>query len=163
MSTKNKNLSIYDINKLPNASNFKIGIVVSNWNKEITENLYSGTFNTLLECNVTKNNITRLDVPGSFELVYACKKLILTNDFDAIIAVGCIIRGETDHFKFISKSVSKGITDLNVIYNTPVVLCVLTDDVIQQSLARSGGELGNKGVEAAITAIKLAQIKLNYT
>ena len=68
-----------------------------------------------------------------------------------------------NHFKFISKSVSKGITDLNVIYNTPVVLCVLTDDVIQQSLARSGGELGNKGVEAAITAIKLAQIKLNYT
>jgi len=146
-----------DSNNLSNIDNIKFGIVVSNWNKNITNNLYDGAFDTLLKYGAKENNIKKLEVPGSFELVYGCKKMQNEN-LDVIIAIGCVIKGETDHYDYICSSVSNGITQLNIINDTPIVFCVLTDHNIEQSISRSGGKHGNKGVESAITAIKIASI-----
>ena len=144
-------------NNLSNIDKIKFGIVVSNWNKNITDNLYDGAFNTLLTYGANENNIKKLEVPGSFELVYGCKKMQNEN-LDVIIAIGCVVKGETDHYDYICSSVSNGITQLNIINDTPIVFCVLTDHNIEQSISRSGGKHGNKGVESAIAAIKIASI-----
>jgi|TARA_B100001250_G_scaffold139574_1_gene119524 6,7-dimethyl-8-ribityllumazine synthase len=146
-----------DSNNLSNIDKIKFGIVVSNWNKNITDNLYDGAFNTLLKYGANENNIKKLEVPGSFELVYGCKKMQNEN-LDVIIAIGCVVKGETDHYDYICSSVSNGITQLNIINDTPIVFCVLTDHNIEQSISRSGGKHGNKGVESAIAAIKIASI-----
>jgi len=146
-----------DSNNLSNIDKIKFGIVVSNWNKNITENLFNGAFDTLLKYGAKESNIKKLEVPGSFELVYGCKKMQNEN-LDVIIAIGCVIKGETDHYDYICSSVSNGITQLNIINDTPIVFCVLTDHNIEQSISRSGGKHGNKGVESAITAIKIASI-----
>jgi 6,7-dimethyl-8-ribityllumazine synthase len=143
---------------VPSGDNLTVGLVVSEWNEDITESLYSGAYDTLVERGVISNNIKRINVPGSFELVYGSKKMIQSN-VDVVIAIGCVIKGETEHFNYICHSVSNGIIDLNINFNTPVVFCVLTDNNKQQSLDRSGGKHGNKGVEAAITALKLSAIK----
>lgn len=158
--SKKKNLSSYDKASLPNAFNYKVGIVVSEWNEEITEGMYNGAMEALIENGVLESNIVRWNVPGSYELVYGAKHMQNTlSDFDAIIAIGCVIQGETKHFDFVSDAVAQGIKDLNVLGDIPVVFCVLTDDTYQQSLDRSGGKHGNKGTEAAITAIKMAELK----
>ena len=157
MSTKNSNLSKFDSSNVPNGDLLTIGLVVSEWNEKITESLYNGAYKTLVDFGVKYNNIKRINVPGSFELVYGSKKMIQSK-VDVVIAIGCVIKGETEHFDYICKSVSKGIVDLNINFDTPVVFCVLTDNNIQQSIDRSGGVHGNKGVEAAITAIKLANL-----
>ncbi len=136
----------------------KFGLVVSTWNKSITDNLYDGAYKTLLKYGAKKSNIKKIDVPGSFELVYGCKKMQNKN-VDVIIAIGCIIKGETDHYNYICQSVSNGITQLNIINNIPIVFCVLTDHNVQQSINRSGGKHGNKGIESAVAAIKIACIK----
>jgi len=136
----------------------KFGIVVSNWNNNITDNLFDGAYKTLLKYGAKKSNIKKIDVPGSFELVYGCKKMQNKN-VDVIIAIGCIIKGETDHYNYICQSVSSGITQLNIINDIPVVFCVLTDHNIEQSINRSGGKHGNKGIESAVAAIKIACIK----
>jgi 6,7-dimethyl-8-ribityllumazine synthase len=154
------NLSDYDKTTIPNANNFRFGIVVSEWNPEITENLYNGARQTLLDHGALDKNIIRWNVPGSFELVYGCKRMVETQELDAIIAVGNVIQGETKHFDFVCDGVTQGIKDLNLKYNTPIVFCVLTDDTKQQSIERSGGKHGNKGVECAIAAIKMAQLDL---
>lgn len=160
MATKGKNLSHYDKNKVPNAKNFRFGIVVSEWNEAITENLFQGAFDTFLDNETLKENIVRWNVPGSFELVYGCKKMQESYDMlDAIIAIGSVIQGETKHFDFVCEAVSQGIKDLNVQNDIPVIFCVLTDNHIQQSIDRSGGKHGNKGAEAAIAAIKMAQLR----
>jgi 6,7-dimethyl-8-ribityllumazine synthase len=143
---------------VPSGDNLTVGLVVSEWNEDITESLYSGAYDTLVERGVISNNIKRINVPGSFELVYGSKKMIQSN-VDVVIAIGCVIKGETEHFNYICHSVSNGIIDLNINFNTPVVFCVLTDNNKQQSVDRSGGKHGNKGVEAAITALKLSAIK----
>jgi 6,7-dimethyl-8-ribityllumazine synthase len=153
------NLSIYDKATIPNAKNFRFGIVVSEWNSEITQNLKKGAIETLLDCGSTKENIISWDVPGSFELVYGCKKMIQSQKVDAIIAIGNVIQGETKHFDFVCEGVTQGIVDLNVKHDVPVIFCVLTDDTKQQSLDRSGGKLGNKGAECAVAAIKMAALK----
>ncbi|MCG1036912.1 6,7-dimethyl-8-ribityllumazine synthase [Polaribacter sargassicola] len=153
------NLSIYDKATIPNAKNFRFGIVVSEWNPEITENLHKGAIETLLDCGATKENIISWNVPGSFELVYGCKKMIITEQVDAIIAIGNVIQGETKHFDFVCEGVTQGIVDLNIKYDVPVIFCVLTDNTKQQSLDRSGGKLGNKGTECAVAAIKMAALK----
>ena len=150
------NLSDYDKSSISTAKKFRFGIVVSEWNDTITENLYKGAYQTLLEHNVLETNITRLDVPGSFELIYGCKHLLKNENFDAIIAIGSVIQGKTKHFDFVCEAVSQGIKDLNIQYNIPTIFCVLTDHTMQQSIDRSGGKLGNKGVECAIAAIKMA-------
>ena len=158
MATENKNLSVYDKNKIPNAKNLRFGIVVSEWNDEITEALYEGAQEALLDCGTLSENILRWDVPGSFELTFGCKKMIQTQKVDAIIAIGSVIRGETSHFDFVCSATAQGIKDLNVAYDVPVIFCVLTDDNIEQSRTRSGGKHGNKGTEAAIAAIQMAML-----
>lgn len=156
MATENKNLSVYDKTTIPNAKELRFGIVVSEWNDTITEGLYAGAIEALLDCGTHKENILRWNVPGSFELIYGCKKMLTTQKVDAVIAVGSVIRGETSHFDYVCSATAQGIKDLNVQQDTPVIFCVLTDDNIQQSKDRSGGKHGNKGTEAAIAAIKMA-------
>ncbi|AEH01712.1 MULTISPECIES: 6,7-dimethyl-8-ribityllumazine synthase [unclassified Lacinutrix] len=155
MATVNNNLSEYDKTSIPNASNYRFGIVVSEWNEHITEGLYKGAFETLIENNVAKENIIRWDVPGSYELIYGSKKMQQQN-VDAVIAIGSVIQGETKHFDFVCEGVSQGIKDLNVLHDVPVIFCVLTDNNEQQAIERSGGIHGNKGTEAAVAAIKMA-------
>lgn len=152
------NLSHYDKTTIPNAKDFRFGIVVSEWNPDITENLQKGAIETLLDCGARQENIISWEVPGSFELVYGCKKMLETLKLDAIIAIGNVIQGETKHFDFVCNGVTQGIVDLNVKYSTPVIFCVLTDNSKQQSIDRSGGKFGNKGIESAITAIKMASL-----
>jgi len=152
------NLSNYDKSTIPNAKNLRFGIVVSKWNTSITENLFKGAQEALLENGTLLNNIQRLDVPGSFELIYGCKHLLQKQKFDAVIAIGCVIQGETKHFDFVCEAVSQGIKDLNLQFNAPTIFCVLTDNTLQQSIERSGGKLGNKGVECAVAAIKMATL-----
>ena len=152
------NLSYYDKTTIPNAKDFRFGIVVSEWNPDITENLQKGAIETLLDCGARQENIISWVVPGSFELVYGCKKMLETLQLDAIIAIGNVIQGETKHFDFVCNGVTQGIIDLNVKYSTPVIFCVLTDNSKQQSIDRSGGKFGNKGIESAVTAIKMASL-----
>ena len=158
MSSLQNNLSNYRNNSVPSGKNFRIAIVISEWNFEITNNLYKGIVKTLKKFDVKNNNIDRIEVPGSFELIFGSKFAQNKNIYNAIIAVGSVIRGETSHFDFICNSVSNGIKDLNVNGKTPVIFCVLTDNNLQQSIERSGGSLGNKGDEAAIAALKMAKL-----
>jgi len=157
MATENNNLSEYDKATIPNAKNFRFGIVVSEWNDTITEGLYKGALDALLENHVPKENIIRWNVPGSYELIFGCKKM-QQQPVDAVIAIGSVIQGETKHFDFVCEGVAQGIKDLNVLHNIPVIFCVLTDNNVQQSIDRSGGKHGNKGTEAAIAAIKMADL-----
>lgn len=159
MATANKNLSNYDKNTIPNANQFRFGIVVSEWNPHITEGLYKGAYDALIDCGATPEDIIRWDVPGSFELVYGCKKMIEAMEVDVVIAIGSVIQGETKHFDFVCDGVTQGVKDLNIKYDTPVIFCVLTDNNEQQSIDRSGGKHGNKGTEAAIVAIKMADFR----
>ncbi|SNR67942.1 6,7-dimethyl-8-ribityllumazine synthase [Maribacter sedimenticola] len=156
MATINKNLSVYDKATIPNAKGLRFGIVVSEWNSQITEGLFSGAMEALLDCGVTETDILRWNVPGSFELTFGAKKMIQTQKVDAVIAIGSVIQGETKHFDFVCDATAQGIKDLNVLMDVPVIFCVLTDNNIQQSIDRSGGKHGNKGTEAAIAAIKMA-------
>ncbi|MDT0606996.1 6,7-dimethyl-8-ribityllumazine synthase [Croceitalea rosinachiae] len=156
MATENKNLSVYDKSIIPSAKKLRFGIVVSEWNNNITEALYNGAFDTLIDCGAQAENILRWNVPGSFELVFGSKKMLTTHEVDAVIAIGSVVRGETSHFDYVCGATAQGIKDLNVQYNTPVIFCVLTDDFLQQSIDRSGGKHGNKGTEAAIAAIQMA-------
>lgn len=162
MATAGNNLSEYIKETIPNAKDFKFGIVVSEWNDHITNNLFQGAFDAFMEHGVLKENIVRWNVPGSFELIYGCKKLQQSFEMlDCIIAVGSVIQGETKHFDFVCDAVSQGIKDLNVQHETPVIFCVLTDNNMQQAIDRSGGKHGNKGVEAAVAALKMAQLREN--
>ncbi len=160
MATEGKNLSNYDKNTIPNAEEFRFGIVVSEWNDNITEALYKGAEETLIKNGTDPKKIVRWNVPGSFELIYGCKKMQESFDMlDAIIAIGSVIEGQTKHFDFVCEGVTQGIKDLNVQTDTPVIFCVLTDQNMQQAIDRSGGKHGNKGTEAAVTAIKMAQLR----
>lgn len=159
MATANKNLSNYDKNSIPNAKNFRFGIVVSEWNDTITEALCYGAVTGFIENEVPTEHIIRWNVPGSFELIYGVKKMIQTQNVDAVIAIGCVIQGQTKHFDYVCEAVSQGIKDLNIEADVPVIFCVLTDNNMQQSIDRSGGKHGNKGTEAAIAAIKMAYLK----
>ena len=160
MATANHNLSAYDKKTLPSAKKFRFGIVVSEWNLEVTDGLFKGAYEALIDCGAEEDNILKWDVPGSFELIYGSKKMI-ERQVDAVIAIGCVIQGETKHFDFVCEGVTQGIKDLNVCSDTPVIFCLLTDNNKQQSLDRSGGKHGNKGVEAAIAAIKMAHLRRN--
>ena len=158
MSSLQKNLSNYKSSNVPDGEGLKFAIIVSEWNSEITENLYKGTRVTLLKHNVQESDIFRYDAPGSFELVY-CAQYAQSKEFNVVIVIGSIIKGETKHFDFISQAVVNGISNLNSIGRCPVILCVLTDNNISQARDRSGGKYGNKGVEAAITALKMGNLK----
>ena len=135
----------------------KIGIVVSQWNNKITDGLFNGAFTTLIESGISENNIEKIEVPGSFELIFGAK-ILSRKDIDAIICLGSVIQGQTKHFDYVCQAVSNGIKDLNITLNIPVIFGVLTDNTMEQAANRSGGKHGNKGIEAAITAIKMAHL-----
>ncbi|MDA9111814.1 6,7-dimethyl-8-ribityllumazine synthase [Flavicella sp.] len=153
------NLSAYDKTSLPSAKNFRFGMVVSEWNEEITNALYEGALEALTANGALPENIIKWEVPGSFELIYGSKKMVQTQNLDAVIAIGNVIKGETKHFDFVCDGVTQGIKDLNIQQETPIIFCVLTDDTREQSIARSGGVHGNKGIECAVAAIKMAVLK----
>ena len=157
MATTNNNLSDFNNDSLPDSSNMKIGIVVSQWNNKITDGLFNGSYITLIESGVSENNIEKIEVPGSFELIFGAK-ILSRKDVDAIICLGSVIQGETKHFDYVCQAVSNGIKDLNISLDIPVIFGVLTDNTMEQALNRSGGKHGNKGVEAAVTAIKMVHL-----
>ena len=157
MATAFSNLSDFDANDVPSGEGLKIALVVAEWNAGITDNLRLGAHTTLVECGVREADIITTQVPGSFELVFGAKKA-LEQAVDAVIVIGSVIQGQTKHFDFVCQGVTQGIVSLNLSSDRPVVFCVLTDNTLQQSIDRSGGVHGNKGVEAAVTAIKMAQL-----
>lgn len=160
MATANRNLSTYSKDTIPNGADFKVGIVVSEWNDEITFNLLEGAKKTLLDNGVEEDNIIVKYVPGAFELPLGCQLLLESDEeIDGIIAIGCVIQGETKHFDFVCQGATQGIMHLNLEYNTPVSFCLLTDNTKQQSIDRSGGKHGNKGVECAIACLKMIALQ----
>ena len=159
MATHLKNLSAFDANSVPDASGMKFGIVVSEWNMEITKNLLEGALSTLKKNGAKDKNIQVNWVPGSFELTLGAQFFAEYTDVDGIICLGCVIQGETPHFTYICQGITMGITELNLDYNKPFVFGVLTTNNLQQAIDRSGGKHGNKGDEAAVTAIKMVALQ----
>jgi len=159
MATNLKNLSTYQAQSVPNAAEMIFGIVVSEWNDQITESLCKGAIDTLVEHGAKPENIIIKHVPGSFELTFGAQLLLENTDVDTVLCLGCIIQGETRHFEFICNAVAEGIMKLNTDYNTPVIFGVLTTNTLEQAQTRSGGKHGNKGIEAAITAIKMTALQ----
>ncbi|MEY3398288.1 MAG: hypothetical protein RL220_882 [Bacteroidota bacterium] len=148
-------LSAFDASGLPDVSNYRVGIVVSEWNSEVTENLLRGCTETLSTCGFRLDNIHIYHVPGSFELPLGASWLLENRQVHGVICLGAVVRGETPHFEFVSLACANGIQDVALKYNKPVVFGVLTTDTAAQAYDRSGGRLGNKGVEAAVTVIKM--------
>ena len=142
---------------IPSARGKRFALVVSEWNAHITDALAQGARDTLVHLGVKSEDIENFAVPGSFELIHGCKVVASSLEYDAVIAIGSVIRGETAHFDFVCQGVTHGIAELNAHGKTPIIFCVLTDDTEQQSLDRCGGKLGNKGDEAALAAVKMAQ------
>jgi 6,7-dimethyl-8-ribityllumazine synthase len=159
MASSLKNLSTYDPATVPDASGMKFGLVVSEWNEEVTAALAEGAINTLKKHGCPEKNIQLLTVPGSFELTYGSRIIAEKFALDAVIAIGCVVQGETRHFDFICQGVSHGLTELNLDYDIPFIFGVLTTQTQEQALDRAGGKHGNKGDEAAITAIKMVSLK----
>ena len=159
MATAQKNLSEYNPEDIPVARNMKFGIVVAEWNNEVTFSMRDAAVKTLKNYGAAKKDIIIKYVPGTFELTLGAQWLAESDVYDAIICIGCVIQGETRHFDFICQSVTQGITQLNMVYSIPVIFGVLTTNDLQQAKDRSGGKHGNKGDEAAVTAIKMAALK----
>jgi len=157
MSTTN--LSDYDPDSVPDAGKMRFGIVVSDWNREVTWSLLDGAVSTLIKHGTEERNIVVKHVPGSFELTLGAQFLAEYDDLDAVICLGCVIQGETPHFSYICQGVTQGITQLNMEYNIPFIFGVLTTNNQQQAIDRAGGKHGNKGDEAAVTAIKMAALQ----
>ena len=166
MASNLKNLSDFGDAEIPNGSDMKIGIAVAQWNKDITSALFNGAKQTLLKHEVKEDNIISVAVPGTFELTLAAQNLLEYTDVDAVIVLGCVIQGETRHFDFICQSVTQGVTELNIKYNQPVIFGVLTTNNLEQAQERAGGKLGNKGDEAAVTALQMvdmqSRLRQNY-
>ena len=161
MASSLKNLSTHSNKNLVDISKKRFGIVVSEWNEEVTEALYHGAYQTLIDHGAKEDNIISQTVPGSYELSLGAQWLAERADVDAVICLGCVIQGETRHFDFICDAVAHGITNVSLKYNKPVIFGVLTPDTHQQALDRSGGKHGNKGDEASITAIKMLGLRQN--
>ena len=159
MASADKNLSEFSTNNLPNVNGKRFAIIVAEWNEEVTEALYLGAFQTLIENGVVSENITRVNVPGSFELTLGAQKMAQKPEIHAVICIGCVIQGETKHNDYINHAVAQGLTNVSLKYDKPVIFGVLTPNNQQQAIDRAGGIHGNKGDEAAITAIKMLGIK----
>ena len=157
MATILHNLSDYDFDKVPDASNMCFGIVVAEWNEEITGALLDGAVKTLEKNGALPENIHVKSVPGSFELIYGAKQMVLNGGYDAVIILGCVIKGDTPHFDYICQGVTCGIARINATCEIPVIYGLLTCNDLQQAKDRSGGKLGNKGDECAVDAIKMAK------
>lgn len=158
MASKNHNLSDYDINSVPSAKGMKIGIVVSEWNENVTAALLNGARETLIKNGVAAEDIKVMTVPGSFELVYGATQMTKT-DVDGVIAIGCVIRGETPHDRYICQGVTYGLARLNAVQDKPVIYGLITTLDMEQALDRCGGKMGNKGDECAVTVIKMIDFK----
>ncbi len=157
MIQKKKNLSDYQPDAISSGKDHKIGIVISDWNYEVTGQLLQGAVDTLIKHEVEENNIEIIHVPGAYELTFGAAALLDTDFYDAIIVLGCVIQGETRHFDFICHGVTQGITQLNLKAEAPIIFGLLTTDNMEQALDRCGGKHGNKGVEAAVTALRMIE------
>ena len=162
MATEFQNLSEHDKSTVPDASGMRFVLIVSEWNRDITDKLKEGAWNTLVKYGAQPDNITTVYVPGSFELVYAASRLAGIIHPDAVIGLGCVIRGETPHFEYVCSGVTQGFATLNTQGDIPFIFGLLTDDNKQQSIDRSGGKHGNKGVDCAVAAIKMAGIACKF-
>ena len=162
MATEGSNLSKYNKDFVPDGAGFKIGIVVSSWNEKITSNLLLGAHQTLLDNGVEEHNIIIKHVPGAFELPLACQMMLETNKFDGLIAIGVVIQGETKHFDFVCAGTTHGLMDVMLKHSKPIAFCVLTDENVQQSIDRSGGIHGNKGIECAVACLNMVGLKKKY-
>lgn len=159
MASSGKKSSYFDPSQSPDGKSFRIGIACSQWNDDITSRLLEGSLNTLLECGVLEENIHLYFCPGAFELPLTAQWL-LEEGMDGVITIGSVIQGETRHFDFVCDGVTKGVMDLNLKYGKPVVFCVLTDNDHTQSMERSGGKHGNKGVDSAIALLKMLDLRV---
>lgn len=159
MASSLHNLSDYDFKSVPDAKGMRFGIVVSEWNNNITGALLQGAFDTLTRHGALEEDIKVLTVPGSFELIYGCSQFVKSGKVDAVIAIGCVIKGDTPHFDYICQGTTQGLSELNVKYDVPVIYGLLTCNNMDQAEARCGGILGNKGDECAVTAIKMVDYK----
>lgn len=155
MATIYQNLSSYDPSTVPNAEGMRVAIAVAEWNSDITEALLEGAYNTLTKHGVKPEDITVAHVPGTFELTFAAQHMAENLGIDAVIVLGCVVRGDTPHFDYVCQGVTQGITKLNTMFGIPFIFGVLTNNTMQQSIDRAGGIHGNKGDECAITAIKM--------
>ncbi len=157
MATAFHNLSEYNPNDLtlPGIERKRFGIVVSEWNENITGKLLEGAIQTLLEQGAREENIFVKHVPGSFELIYGSRLMINKYNTDAVLALGCVVRGDTPHFDYVCQGVTQGIATLNAEGTIPVIYGLVTTNNMEQAEERAGGKLGNKGVESAVTAIKM--------
>ena len=155
MATELHNLSDYDPTKVPSGEGRRIAVVYAEWNPEITHALRDGAVNTLVTNGVKEEDIEIFSVPGSYELIYGASRLVKSEKYDAIIAIGCVIRGDTPHFDYICEGVTAGLTQLNVTGDTPVIFGLITTNNLLQAQERSGGRLGNKGDECAVTALHM--------
>lgn len=159
MASALKNLSNYDENTIPDASEMGFGVIVAEWNAHITHALYEGCYDTLLKHGAKPENIFTVQVPGSFELTAGARILNGQHNVDAVICLGCVIRGETSHDSYINQAVAIGLTNLGLTTGKPHIFGLVTTNDEQQALERAGGKHGNKGVEAAVTAIRMASLK----
>ncbi len=155
MASSEKNLSTFKKSSSNNVSNYRIGIVVSEWNEEITESMCDGAISTMVSMGVVRENIHRLNVPGSYELTLGAQHFAKQDGIDAVVCIGCVIQGDTKHFDFICDAVANGLTNVGLKFDKPVIFGVLTPNTMQQALDRAGGKHGNKGDEAGATAINL--------
>ncbi|MEZ5043571.1 MAG: 6,7-dimethyl-8-ribityllumazine synthase [Saprospiraceae bacterium] len=163
MASALKNLSKYDESTLPDGEKLSIGIVVSDWNAEITHALYEGCFDTLVKHGVKADKIHTVQVPGTFELPTAAKMMLAHHNLDAVVCIGCVIKGETKHDEYINNAVSTALANLGMVSGKPVIFGVLTPNTEEQAKDRAGGKHGNKGVEAAVTALRMADLKNQMT
>ncbi|MBC8053848.1 MAG: 6,7-dimethyl-8-ribityllumazine synthase [Sphingobacteriaceae bacterium] len=163
MATHLKSLSDFSHTVIPSGEDFKFGIVTAQWNAEITGALYNGAVQMLEKQGVKPEDILEITVPGSFELTSGADILLAKKNVDAVICLGCVIQGETPHFDFICNAVANGISNVSIKYNKPVVFGVLTTNTLEQAQARAGGRHGNKGEEAAATALLMAELQKNLT
>jgi len=159
MASAFKNLSNYEEKSVPSAAAFSFGIVVAEWNAQVTHSLYEGCYETLLKHGSQKANIHTIQVPGSFELPTAAKMLMASKKVDAIICLGCVIQGDTRHNEYINQAVASSLVQLGIATGKPFIFGVLTPNSLEQALDRAGGKLGNKGIEAAVAAIRMAALK----
>lgn len=159
MSSAQKNLSDFSHMQVPDAKPYSFGIVVAEWNSEITGALLQGAIEGLQKYGAKESNIEVFPVPGSFELSAGAMLLAESGKYDAVITLGCVIQGETRHFDFICNAVANGVTEVSLKTGVPAIFGVLTTDNLEQAKDRSGGKHGNKGEEAAVTAIKMAELK----
>ncbi len=159
MTEKKKNLSDFDPTAIPDGSKYKIGVIAAEWNPEVTDAMLKGAVDTLRGNGVKEENLRVRRVPGTFELSSAADMMLHYENLDAVICIGCVIQGETRHFEFICQAVSQGITNVALKHERPVIFSVLTTNSMEQAQDRAGGKHGNKGVEGAVTALKMCHYR----